>query len=261
MENPWENIEKRDLPSQESFSRRELLLALQKKYPVYFPNTFSWIVSLLLKRSLLFRSGYDRYSTKPLLAYSGGLDTPLVEKARSLLLKNKNVGRVVVFAISSLNAWLNELIAHESLLVEVDRRNMDYVFELLRKAFPRTTVLYQPSSAERSRYRADGMIVVVPLFNRSPLPLGNGKMSLEKLAVDLFADRGLRQFFSLDETSEMVARMLSEYSYDERALLNYAKRRNVEASLQTAILSSGIPALKRKGKPRAVKTKLHQRTH
>ena len=121
---------------------------------------------------------------------------------------------------------------------------MSYAFELLKNHFHKVTVLLNPSVEERTNYAKGDTIAVIPLGSRPPMLLGNGKMCLEKLAVDVFSDRALRLFFSLDETSKMVESMLSAYSYNKRVLIGYAKRRNVLEEIQEVIASSNAPAIK-----------------
>ncbi len=236
-----------DFPDGDYFTRSDLLASLQKKYPNYSSNDFSWVISDLLKRKILFRIGFNRYSKKPVLIYDGGRGEPLAEKTRSALLDNENLGRVVIYDSSFFNEWLNELIAHGTVIAEVDRRNMAYAFDILKASFPRAVVLYNPSLEELSRYAKSETIAVVPLYTRSPMLLGNGRMCIEKLCVDIFADRALREFFSIDESSKMAAQMLSAYSYDKKALLRYAARRKVSKDIENAILSSGVEAIKQKG--------------
>jgi hypothetical protein len=233
-----------DLPQKEPFSRRELLNVLLEKYPNYSSRYLSLTIAALLKNQVLFRAGFDAYTKRPLLRYNGPEADPLTDRVRRTLLKSKDIGPSVVFNSSDLNEWLNELIAHPTVLVEVDRRTMEYVFEILKKSFPKAVVLFNPSLEERTRYSETDTIVIFPLFSRPPLLKRNGKISLEKLAVDVLADRGLRQFFSLDESMEIVLAMLTAYSYDRRALLAYAERRHVRVPIQKLIRSSKAPAIK-----------------
>jgi hypothetical protein len=87
-------------------------------------------------------------------------------------------------------------------------------------------------------------VVVFPLASRSPLSSEKGKMSLEKLIVDIFADRGLREFFSTDEALSLARTFLSSYSYDVQALFAYAKRRYVQKEIKSAIAFSSCPGAK-----------------
>lgn len=226
------------LPERAPFARSELISALEKAYPHYRSSGFSWLIDRMLKEGFLFRVGFDSYSRKPLRSYDGGLADPFLLAIRSFLLAQDLRFPFLVFDSSSLNEGLNELIAHRSILVEISQSGMELAFHLLQSRFPRATILFNPSLSEREHYGKEDTVVVLPLFRRSPLRLGRGKMSLEKLIVDLFADRGLRSFFSEGEAEDLAKAMLSCYDCDEKAMLSYATRRRVAPAVRKVLIAS-----------------------
>jgi hypothetical protein len=244
MEPSKVSLNEKLLPSKDIFSRAELLYSLSIAYPHYKENDFSWIIAEFLREKIIFRVAYGRYSRKEAKTYSGGPTNPLVEQVRSLFLREKLRVPFVVFTSGLLNEGLNELIAHETLIVEVPSRSMEFAFSLLEKHFPRLRILYNPTLEERSHYSRGDSLVIFPLASRSPLSHERGKISLEKLIVDIFADRGLREFFSTDEALSLARTFLSSYSYDVQALFAYAKRRYVQKEIKSAIAFSSCPGAK-----------------
>src|SRR5574344_2118901 len=112
------------LPPRDVFTRAELLRSLSKAYPSYGPNDFSWVIAELLRKKILFRVAYGRYSRKEPRRYLGGPTNPLIEKIRTLCLKQDFRFPFVVFGATLLNEGLNELLAHESVVVEVPTKSM-----------------------------------------------------------------------------------------------------------------------------------------
>lgn len=232
-----------NLPTKDVFSRAELIAALKEEHPDYQANDFSWLLGQLIKEKQIFHLGHDRYSRREPLVFAPreveGLTT-----LRSLLLKQHYRLPFVVFSSTLLNEGLNELLAHDTWIVETLKGGMETLFAFLKERCPHQNVLFNPTGEDRLHYAKENTLVLFPLATRSPLYARDGKISLEKLIVDVFADRGLREFFSLDEVGGLSLTFLRHYSYDERVLLSYAKRRGVEAEVKAMIAASGCAAIK-----------------
>jgi hypothetical protein len=215
------------------YHRQDLLRFFQAQHPSYVKNGVSWLISAWLKEGKLYRAGYDLYSSSPLRHYAGGAaEEPLLSIQKTILKKGI---KAVIFDSAALNEWLNELIVHNTVIVEVERPRMEEVFSLLQAAYPSSMVLLNPTAEERLHYSRGDDIVILPLASRSPMVVGNGKMCLEKLVVDLYADKGLRQFFPLNETDTIAWQMMKSYHFDERSMRCYAARRHVSLPIANVL--------------------------
>lgn len=232
------------LPKSASFTKTELREALHQAFPDYSPNSYSWLIASLLSSQRLFRLGFNRYSTRPPLIYQGGREEKDLIALRAFLSSTFRKQPFVVYDTAALNEWLNLLLAQGTLLVEVEKPNLLACFYALQKKFPRWTILYKPTGDDLLLYAQKKVVALFPLTSRSPRLVGNGKMCLEKLAVDLFADRGLACFYDPSEVPSMVLSMLTSYAYEPTSLLAYAKRRRVEKSILKVIARSQSPAIK-----------------
>jgi len=221
-----------ELPQKRIFSREELGDSIRKIKPGYSDHSLPWVIYHLRMAGYLSKVGTGRYSKGNLQKrYRPQRESPEVLSIRELMKKKFGLARYVVYETSALNEWLNELIAHSTILVEVERPYLESVFDALKDRFPKHSILLDPDEKELWLYGDGETIVVTTLTLRSPLPSGNGMMSLEKLIVDLFADETLRSFISASEIPEMIFLMRKSYGLDEIALFAYAKRRYVEKDL------------------------------
>jgi hypothetical protein len=220
------------LPPKEVFSREELCDSIRGIKPGYSDHSLSWVIYHLRAAGYLSKNGVDRYSGGNVeKRYRPQRESLMISSARELIKKKFGLARYVVFETSALNEWLNELIAHSTTLIEVERPFLESVFDALKDRFPKYSVLLNPDEKELWLYGGSETIVVTTLTLRSPLLSGNGMMSLEKLVVDLLADETLRSFISASEIPEMIFLMRKSYDFNETALFAYAKRRYVEKEL------------------------------
>ena len=136
---------------------------------------------------------------------------------------------LVVFMIwdtLALNEFLNHQIANSTIFVEVEPVLERAVFEHLRQTLDRT-VLFKPDQKSLNTYWEPGVIVVQKLTSQVPTSRENKHLpALEKIVVDLFANKLLETLFSQDELPSVIEQIFERYTIDESRLYRYAKRRN-----------------------------------
>lgn len=135
-----------------------------------------------------------------------------------------------------LNEFFNHQIAENTIVVMVESILMDVVFERLKVAF--SSVLLAPRLVDFQRYGGGGSIIVVRLNSRYPKnPVQNHGCSIEKLIVDLVADKTIRSLVNAADYPSAIEAAFAQYQVNETRLFNYAKARYVDADIRTTIMN------------------------
>lgn len=131
-----------------------------------------------------------------------------------------------VWEIKWLNEFWNHQIAQNKIFVEVERMGCDFVYTELSEEYT-GNILLRPNEKELYRYGGMNTIIVDRLVSESPK--GNPEKyntPLEKLIVDLFANKNLKEMVHIGEYEEAMAEMFDKYYVDQIKLFRYAARRN-----------------------------------
>ena len=130
-----------------------------------------------------------------------------------------------VFETGQLNEFVNHLLAHNTIIVYVESVALESVFEELRTLYP-GKVLLNPSIDMYHQYWSDDMIVLKKLVTESPKGLDlPWHTKLEKMLVDLAADKLLSEMIQDDEIETVIDDALNKYTVDITCLGRYARRR------------------------------------
>lgn len=135
--------------------------------------------------------------------------------------------RFVVYESTLLNRFLNHLIARPTVIAEVEKDLAETVFWFLKENGA-ANVLLNPSENENYFYNPyDGSgIIVKAMVSKSPIDEKNHKITIEKLVVDIVADKTLHMFYEGAEVPRMVEDILKDYAVKLDSVRNYAKRRH-----------------------------------
>ena len=131
-----------------------------------------------------------------------------------------------VWELCWLNEFFNHQIAHNKTFVEVEHEGCAFVYDYLFDMY-QGKILLHPTSEEIVRYGIDGTIIVDRLISESPA----GKperynVPLEKIIVDLFANKIIQTMVSQGDYPEAVTNMFRAYKINMPAIHRYARRRN-----------------------------------
>ena len=139
-----------------------------------------------------------------------------------------------IWELTVLNHFLNHLIGQNCIFVEVESDLVDTVFELLLEKGYR--VLLNPSEDMYFRYAQDNIVVVRKLISQAPENLiDKKKISLERLLVDIVADKLLKSLFSYSEIPGIFHECLSQYNLNVKKVLRYASRRKAKEKIKILI--------------------------
>jgi len=132
----------------------------------------------------------------------------------------------------SLNEFLNHQIANNTVFLEVEHSLEESVYEFLRDEID-SVVLLSPDARAFDVYWKPGAIVIQRLVTQSP---GGRKdthlTTIEKLVVDLFANKIAGRVFSPSELPDVIATICDRYVLNETKLFRYAKRRHCDERIR-----------------------------
>lgn len=215
------------LSKDRTYHRDDLFELAQKEDGGLTDSAFRWGLYDLQQKRELFRIGYDEYGIdkagvrpyyKPV--YSEGAIS-LSEKLNAVF----PTLDYVVFESVLLNEFLNHQIAQNAIYVQVQKDVSSYIFDTLQDDY-NGQVIYRPNRKEFDRYWRKDCIVVLDLISQSPLSDDNPhEITLEKLLVDVVAEKSISAIYSLSEIPFIYENALRNYAIDERRIHRYAGRR------------------------------------
>ena len=85
-------------------------------------------------------------------------------------------------------------------------------------------VLVNPSIQEIEKYSLSDLIVIKPLYSRSPINRKEKSFTLEKIIVDLFVDDIIRKYYSTSELPWIYKQIFKEYAIDIKAKIELTKK-------------------------------------
>ena len=136
-----------------------------------------------------------------------------------------------VFETTLMNEFLNHLVAQNTVFIQAEKESSIFLFRFLQEQGFHD-LLYRPSGKDFSLYWVKDCIVVSDLISEAPI-LGDMPHSicLEKLLVDMYADKLISTTFSKAEFPEALHLAQSQYQVNTAMLLRYARRRNKEKEI------------------------------
>lgn len=230
----WIDTALSGLSGKTTYCRDELYQLFSVEKPDLTKSTFRWMLYNLVKDRKLSKLGYDTYSTctQPSLP----LYTPRYStKAKALTKKLAQrflTANFVVFESVLLNEFLNQQIAQNTLYVQAEKDISAYMFDIIREEYS-SNVLYNPSKDELYRYWTSDSIIVLDLVSQAPLTHTKPhEMTIEKMLVDIIAEKSIASSFSPSELPCMYENILSTYQVNMRKVYRYAGRRGKTTMVQ-----------------------------
>lgn len=227
-----------NIPSQmnqgKNYPRRELLSWMEKAKPGLSLSGYHWAVTQLIKNGAIIRTGHDEYSLKDQRSLRNFIPHYSEEAAVLMEKISKKFPYVsfTVFETVLMNNFLNHLIAQNTIFLQVERESSIYIFRYLQdEGIPR--LMYKPSKEDFRLYWEAGTVVVIDLVTESPLcPARPHDMTLEKMLVDMCAEKLIAATFSKAELPNVFELANDEYVIDKTKMTRYARRRNKEDEIR-----------------------------
>ena len=226
----------KDLKYTEPFTRQQLHAALSSVGRKLSYNSMGDAVLRLMKAGIVERVGRNLYVATQ---SKRSKYTPIVSEQLSLVIGTiRDSFPLVEFSAwetTMLNEFLNHQIAGATILIEVEAMLEHAVFKRLRQEL-NTVVLFKPDQKTFTTYWEPDCIVVQRLATQAPVSRKDDHLPvLEKIIVDLFANKLLSSLFSSGELPSMLEQMFERYSIDESRLFRYAQRRNCAEKIKVFI--------------------------
>lgn len=229
----WQDQVEQALKSGKVYSHKELINALRKEKPGLADNTYQWAIRDLLKHQVVRKMGHNQYilyrdwpSTEYQPAYS--------EHAKHLIdILGKEYPYVsfTIFETVLMNEFLNHLVAQNTVFIQAEKESNAFLFRFLQEQ-GYNDLMYKPSGKDFSLYWAKDCIVVSDLISEAPLMnVAPHTICIEKLLVDMYADKLISTTYSKAEFPEVLHLALSQYHVDRTKMLRYARRRNRDKKL------------------------------
>jgi hypothetical protein len=131
-----------------------------------------------------------------------------------------------IWELMWLNEFTNHLLARNIICLEVENDGCEFVYSTLSPSYT-GKILLKPSEKELEYYSVDDGIIINRLVSEAPSSAKNSHQpALEKIIVDLFANKLLIGIISRGDYSDILERMFSKYQIDQKKMFRYARRRN-----------------------------------
>lgn len=145
----------------------------------------------------------------------------------------------IIYNITFLNEWLNQLIGKNTIFIETDRKYLNSIYKLLVDNGYKN-ILLNPSLEEIDKYSSSEFIIIKPLFTRSPINRTEKSSKIEKIIVDIFVDNILQRFFSTSEIPEIYRQIFNDYAINEASLNTYLSRRKIKDKFYDFLRECGL---------------------
>lgn len=215
------------------YSHRHLMNKLKILNPNVSDNTYHWVLGALVRSGRLTKMGYDSYALSKNLSKEEYVPN-YSDKSLSLIeLVSKKYPYVkfTVFETVLMNDYLNHLIAQNTIFLQVEKESSIYVFRFLQESGIEN-IMYKPSKKDFNLYWSKDCVVIIDLISEAPLKRENPhSIMIEKMIVDMLADKLITSTFSKDEFSNICEQVQSNYFIDRVRMLRYARRRNKQKEI------------------------------
>jgi len=211
-------------------SRQQILYAAQRVEPSFKQTQLRYLMGVLLDSGVIVRVGRNQYKKagkEPMKSIFTGAYSPVALQAIQYMQERFPLLSYRVWELSWLNEFFNHQLAHNQIIVEVEKDGCDFVFSSLVERFP-GRVLLRPKAQEILHYGSDDGIIIDRLVTDAPRSDGEPyQVPLEKLIVDLFANKNL--MLSKGAYPSAIEMMFAKYRIEQVSMLRYARRRNRSA--------------------------------
>jgi hypothetical protein len=202
-------------------------------------TTVNWRIYHLVQSGVIARIGKGRYKV-------GGVQRAFEPE---ISLRAKRIyGRLHrAFPLLSFCLWetsaINEFMRHQPgrfyIIVETEKEALNSVFYHLKEQYKSTFL--KPSNDVLEYYVSDkeDVILLLPLIKEAPLIRRDGMptASLEKILVDIFADKKIFAAFQGVELRRIFSEAFSKYVINYDKMLRYASRRGAKSGLREYLSS------------------------
>ena len=212
--------------------------ATQENHQFKMSSIF-WLIRNMIDEGLLVKVGRNKYC-----AVNAGTSRKQYSYPFSNELQNIVTSLEANYPLMDFQAWeafqfnyfANHQIAHNLFFIEVENMLETSIYEFLRDSY-NNQVLLKPDAAACEIYAVGNTIIVQNLITEAPVDKSNPHgVVLEKLLVDMFADKKVKMFLEESEFASILENAFTSYIIDESKMFRYARRRGAEEKIRDFIV-------------------------
>lgn len=222
-----------DLAAESCFDKATLYNRVRKFDPSVSDSTIYRMMKKMIDTGEIARVGRNVYyvPSHSLASYSYEYSSQAQELANYIDEKYPALD-FRIFETVQLNEFVNHQIGKNTLFLSVEEGIGDFLFQELRERY-NNNVLLNPSTEVYHQYWNENIIVIEKLLTESP----KGEVSvwhtrLEKILVDIMADKILMESISESEYPTIYETAFAQYAVDESQMFRYAKRRSADKRIK-----------------------------
>ena len=208
------------------FTRSEFSDYIRINNPTLKDASFGWLLYDLCQKRIIEHVAHNAYRVYTVETLLKGYKPMLSDEASGIVefvRKKFPLISFVVWETRAYNEFANHQMARNFILIEAEKLLCESVFSALHEQGDYTT-LYKPSEKEILLYSGDVTVCVLPLITEAPITAYS--TTLEKLLVDLFANKLLDRIISRGDFAGIYEEAFSRYKVNYNLMQRYAKRRN-----------------------------------
>jgi uncharacterized protein DUF6577 len=218
------------------FSTNEVYEYFKKIKPEIKRSTVRWFIYKLIQQGLLQRVGHGIYS----LGEERKFITSLNNKQKEIAFRIKEQFPFITYCIwdtSVLTEFYRHLNINNFFIVEVEKDAVSALFYFLKESNKSTFKEPSKEIVEDFILNTETAVVVKPLISEAPLNIVDKIQvpSLEKILVDLYADKDLFYFLHGNELLNIFKSAFDKYTINSNRLFRYAKRRNKKDQIKNIL--------------------------
>jgi len=219
------------IPLDKIFNIEYLIENYNVKYGEIKKKSMSWLLYRLVDENVITRVSkgfYKKNEHKVEFLYTLSNEAKRIQEC---LLKENNDIRTLVWETNILNQFLNHQLSMNIIFVEVEKTFELHIFEILKDEL-KTNIFLKPDKKMFNQILFDNIVIVNSLISEAPINKKNkNSLTIEKLIVDIFANKYLKELISKGEYSEIVCIIKERYKIDFSKINRYSARRNIKKTI------------------------------
>ena len=231
------------------FTRSELKAYIRTQRPMLKDSTFRWLLYSLCQERIIQHVAHDIYrmyaGDGSLQDYNADLSADATA-IRAFLIRRFPLLTFIVWETRAFNEFANHQTVRNYIFIEVEKPLGESVFDAIHEE-SKHTVLYKPGEKEISLYSGKVTVPVLELTSEAPVEGHNAR--IEKLLVDLFANKLLSQIVSRGDYPGIYEEAFARYNINYNVMLRYARRRNKHEEIKSFIENKTNITVFEKDKP------------
>lgn len=226
-------VNKIQLVTNRIYKEEEIIDLIKNNNPSATNTRIKWILFEMERNKQITKVGNRKYIAGNKKEYNHIYQSEIAATISKIAKESFPLVKVVVWELIQLNEWTNLLLSKNVIFVEVESGFESIIFDKLLSIIGNNhTILLEPSEDIISRYMRDELIIVKKLFSRSPISKHSNGIMLEKLSVDIIADKYLHGLLGTNDIEYVIKGIKKNYTINESKMFTYAKRRNKDVELK-----------------------------